>query len=302
VFVLAIAFVIRSVYSALETVSPAEFLAAGRSHWPLVVVAFILMPLNWWAEALKWQILTRPYTQLNQKEAFRAVLKGIFLGFVTPNRLGDLGGKVASVPIDKSGHATGSFLLGSMAQGAMTLWAGALAILFGAMPDSMRAVEWPLIAGAASGAVLLTLLVFAGKVPRWLLSRLNKHPELPGHLMISRHRALAVLGLSALRYVVFSGQFVLCLQAFGAEAGARELLAGVAVVYLLTSFIPSAVMGELGIREGAAILVLAEMSGPGGVLIATAASLCLWHINLLIPGLIGGRLFIHRPKTQTARS
>jgi uncharacterized membrane protein YbhN (UPF0104 family) len=60
---------------------------------------------------------------------------------------------------------------------------------------------------------------------------------------------------------------------------------GVALVFFAKSAIPQVTLGDLGVREGAAVFFLAAYGvGPAAAL---DASLALFGLNLLLPALVG---------------
>ena len=97
--------------------------------------------------------------------------------------------------------------------------------------------------------------------------------------------ATELLILSALRYLLFSTQFVLLVRAFAPGADLFVAYAGVALVFFAKSAIPAITLGDLGIRESAAVFFL----GAFGIAEAAAfnASLGLFAVNLLLPALVG---------------
>jgi uncharacterized membrane protein YbhN (UPF0104 family) len=102
---------------------------------------------------------------------------------------------------------------------------------------------------------------------------------------VPRGESGVLVGLSAVRYVVFSAQFVLLVHAFAPAAPWGPVAAGVAVVFLVKSALPQLTLGDLGVREGAAVFVLAG----AGVAPAEAlnASLAVFVVNLVLPALAG---------------
>jgi uncharacterized membrane protein YbhN (UPF0104 family) len=106
-----------------------------------------------------------------------------------------------------------------------------------------------------------------------------------------------MLLLSVLFYFTFLIQFFLLLSAFG-PVNLFSALAGISTIMLIKTIVPPVTLGELGIREGTAVLVLS----PIGVLAAAAlsASLLLFVVNLLIPALIGLPLLL-RTRLTSAR-
>ena len=91
--------------------------------------------------------------------------------------------------------------------------------------------------------------------------------------------------LSALRYVVFSTQFVLLVRAFDATTPLLYGYIAVALVFFAKSAIPSITLADLGIREGAAVYFFAFL----GVAEAAAfnGALSLAALNLFLPALVG---------------
>ena len=47
------------------------------------------MPVNWFAESYKWQLLVNPIENIGFKAAVFAVLSGLAVAMFTPNRSGD---------------------------------------------------------------------------------------------------------------------------------------------------------------------------------------------------------------------
>ena len=110
-----------------------------------------------------------------------------------------------------------------------------------------------------------------------------------GGLPPHRQRALS---LSILRYLVMLAQFVLLLTAFGHLSHcdiADQLLAqlkGGAGMWGLTSLTPFPLLGDLGIREAAALVAL-PAPNPDDTAAIFGATLTLWVLNLLLPALVG---------------
>jgi len=81
---------------------------------------------------------------------------------------------------------------------------------------------------------------------------------------------------------------VLVLLAFGVQLEVSTLWFCVTLVYLVNTLFPSTVLGELGVREAVSLLIIGTFTTAGWEV--AAAGLCIWLINLLLPGLLGGYL------------
>ncbi|MDX1439275.1 MAG: hypothetical protein R3284_05170, partial [Rubricoccaceae bacterium] len=100
-----------------------------------------------------------------------------------------------------------------------------------------------------------------------------------------------------LRYLIFSTQFVVLVHAFAPDAGWLITYTGVVLVFFAKSAIPSITLGDLGIRESAAVFFLGSL----GIFEAAAfdASLAIFGINILLPAL-SGLLLLPRLRLQTS--
>jgi hypothetical protein len=102
-----------------------------------------------------------------------------------------------------------------------------------------------------------------------------------------------VLGLSLVRYLVFSLQFYLLLCAFGVPISYPNGMMLIGLVYLLMTIIPTIALTELGVRGSVSLYVFALFLTPLGLWTETiglgvaSATTSLWLINLAFPALLG---------------
>ena len=85
------------------------------------LLAFFLMPINWLLESFKWKKLV--YTiqdNFTFFSAIRGVLIGVFFGFVTPNRIGEFGGRLFKIHEGNKVKALNLSLVGGFAQFVIT--------------------------------------------------------------------------------------------------------------------------------------------------------------------------------------
>ena len=101
----------------------------SRLWWLVGIVA--LLPLNWLFEAVKWQRLTANVQSLSLFTSIKAVLAGISTGFFTPNRVGELVGRVMFLGEDNRKSGVTLSLVNSLTQNLIMALCGAPAcILF----------------------------------------------------------------------------------------------------------------------------------------------------------------------------
>lgn len=263
---------------------------AARPGW--IFAALALMPLNIGLEAYRWHRLVRrlaPETRYSASLA--AVLSGYPLGLVTPARAGDYVGRALYLPYEKKGELVALTFAERMATLACILMAGLAALgPFLVTQSELPYAAWFTLFGAAAiGTAGFLVLLLHPRLGHHVLAAVLPFRPVRRALDVldrfDRQDARQLLALSALRYGVFSTQFVLLVFAFDASIGWLPVAAGVSLVFFAKSAIPSFTLGDLGIREGAAVFFLGAMGASTAA--AFEASLLLFGMNLLIPALVG---------------
>ena len=105
--------------------------------------------------------------------------------------------------------------------------------------------------------------------------------------------ASKVLGVSVLRYLGITYQYVLAYQLFGIEMDLWKAYFASGALFFLFQFVPVFNAVELGLTRTAMFTVILTSFGilneitPQLTLAITSASFLIWFINLAIPSLIG---------------
>ncbi len=264
---------------------------------PLAWVA-VLMVVNWGIEAWKWRGLMDHVEDLSFGRAFTATIAGTSLGLITPNRVGEFAGRVLFLAPEHRWQGGFATALGSIAQFVVTLVMGGLALgaqqafaLRASRFGDLATYGWlALIALVAGGAIVL---FFTPRLLRQLLLKLpvlsrweRASAVLEGYSMVELAR---VLGLSALRYVVFALQFMIVLATLAGVPYTTSLFA-VPIIYLMTTLVPTVMLTELGVRGSVAVAVLDQHEVmPGAILLA---SMLVWLVNLALPAIIGSVILL----------
>lgn len=265
-----------------------------------ISLAFGLLFINWGLEARKWQKLAAKVEPLSFWQAYRAVLVGICLGFITPNRLGDYAGRIMELQSRQRLEALGAIFLGRFCQLGITVIVGSVGIFY-FLASFLKPVP-EILVGVATTLLLVNgiffLLLFrpgvlvtaAAAIP--FLNKFVRYITILSAYTFAEVRTL--LWLSFWRYGIFLGQFILLLGAFGVDLPLYQLVYAVSGTFLIKSVVPSvSALADLGMRELSAIYffhLLGQSSPP-----VMSASLSLWLINIGIPSLVG-LLFIWRLK------
>ncbi len=293
IFVGAIYFVYSELAQAQNSV---DWSVVFKSDWSyLILVATVLMPINWGLEAYKWKILVSDVYQAGFLESMRVIFIGVAAGIITPNQLGSFFGRIVSVPRKKKKIALARTVVGSYAQMLVTFAMGAIGggiILAEGIPlrSEVDKVIGTSIAVCSLGSVGALVFYFIAPKISDKIQKLKYLKSLGTLSSLSSKLLVFVLIASIIRYLVFLIQLHLLLVLFGFDEGITLSIALIGILYGIIAFIPSPGLGKFGIREMWMILIfapqfMAEMEAFG-------ASVLLMIINLLIPALIGSLLVL----------
>lgn len=268
----------------------------GNFSIPLFSSVCILMFANWGAESLKWQNLVNCGQKITYRKAVSGVLVGLPLALITPNRVGEIGGR--AIVLDKGRrNAVVATFLGSMTQLASTLIFGVLGVmvylLFFQHTVGVESAAW--ISLLIVVALVVVLLVCRDQ--RWLRRLTLKLVGRKMYVAIVRSLGLYrvrdilhVFAISMFRYCIFSAQFGILIQMLIPELTVVEVFVGITLTYLFTTVIPTTVLGEIGIRGSVAMFVFETFTPQ--VAIVFQISLIIWIINIAIPTLVGSFILL----------
>ena len=290
------------------------FLESFNHSWfiKLIVIVLLLMVLNWGLEAMKWSLLIRKIEQVGWLRSFMAVLTGVAVSSLTPNRVGDYFGRVFI--LEKANRIEGIFItiLGSMSQLLITFLAGTTCtflLFLGHHEDLLEYLSipdylysWFLLGGGilVLGLNILFILLFlnisllsalAGKLKGKVLEKITSYIQvLSGY---TTRELIVIILISASRFLVFSIQMYLLLRAFSVDIPFIDGMITVAVIFFAITMIPSVAIAELGIRGSVSLFLIGLHFGnpleiPADIALGiVAASTGLWLVNLVLPALCG---------------
>lgn len=248
----------------------------------------MLIPVNWAIELKKWRYLLVRHQFLTYWQSVQSILLGILLSLITPNRTGELGGRLLHVKKENRWQVFYINLICSFAQLSTTFFCGLLALIYWRV--ELQHIlhinsQWILIISII-GLMLLVYIYISSKHLLQLLRFLNLKLRTSAELVhFSLNDRLHIVVFSFLRYLVFVIQFDILLMILNPGLIFIDATAMVALIFILAAIVPTAWISDLPIRTSIAYLVLEQFgfSGLSGLM----ASVMLWLINLLIPALMG---------------
>ena len=239
-----------------------------------LVFAVLLMPVNYFLEARKWQVLMSSQRKVDLVQSFFIVLRSVPYGVLTPWRVGEWYGRaeMEQRKIESSVLAA----LGGYIQQLATVSFGVLGVveIFG---FSRSSELWLLV-------VFMVLLGYF-----WVKKAYLIWPkfEFLKHLNLWLYLRTAVWAF--LRFLIFSLQYVLVLKFAGVKADLAYLFYSVWVIYLSLNVLPLSSFTDFGVRSGVAIFLLGKF---GNVLTISLAGLLVWAINIGLSTVLGSLLIM----------
>lgn len=264
-------------------------------------LALILMPVSWSLEAQKWRVLVKPVERVPFIIALKAIFAGVSLSLFTPNRVGEFAGRVLFLRPENKLRSIGLTLLGSLGQYAVTfgisIWG--FYLFLNRYYESSVSTAYVVLAAILIPSLLLSFYFKSDWIQDLLLKklkfrRLEKYIN-PLDLLSVKELGIALL-YSALRYVVFTTQYILLIKVFGIEITWEIGFILVSSIFFAQTVLPTLEFLGLLIKGELALFFLAYVTDLD--LSILAAAFAIWIINLLIPALLGS-LFLMGVNLET---
>ncbi len=256
------------------------------------------MPLNWFLETLKWRSAIKNFEKLSWIKSILSIGMGIFLSLVTPNRMGELAGRLIYISKGKRTKIMYCNILCSMAQLQITLLMGLIAALF----FTSYLQPWIKISEELSIALIVVLIILStgiyfsssrlAKIIEFFSKKISKEEEIKD-LNIKKKTRAKLLAYSLLRFVVFTIQFSMLLMIFEEQISFIEAFLFVALLFFVMAVVPSTWLTDLPIRTSLSFFMFEQLGYNGTH--AIAATFIIWCLNLIIPSTLG---FIMLPKIK----
>ncbi|MGB0888018.1 MAG: lysylphosphatidylglycerol synthase domain-containing protein [Vicingaceae bacterium] len=251
-------------------------------------LALVLMFVNWAIEAVKWKYSISDAEKVTVLKSFKLTLTGITLGFLTPNRIGEIPARALLLNKNNFKEITVKTAVASFSQLLITLLVGIIGLCltfqnFNQFSNLLYLL--PLL------IIILFLLLLVYFKPNKLESVLNKFSFInkkqlfKGLSTFSMLELFNILLLSLVRYIVFTLQYYIVLKAFGVDLNTLNTIFLIPVCFMFASFIPTLLISEIGVRGSVALFVFGMVSDMDIQIVL--ASVILWLINVALPALLG---------------
>lgn len=267
---------------------------ASSSNVYILIIVVLLIPVNWILETFKWKCFTDLFQQLPFKTLLKSVIGGITLSIMTPNRIGEYGGRIVFLPKDMKWEGIMSTIMGSYTQLIVLLSCGMIGMSY--FMSTILQLEYYAIASMTTIVTLFVLLMLfcffnlevviplAKKIPG--IHRLESLKKYIKSLAACKKEVLnKALLLAFVRYLVYSFQYFLLLSFFGVDLDLPLALVGISSIYLIQTSIPLPPLVGL-IAKGEIAIFVWQYFGANEISVL-AATYTIYLLNLIIPAIIG---------------
>jgi uncharacterized protein (TIRG00374 family) len=281
----------------IQKVSIKEIVYSLQSINPfLFSLAFVLSLLNVFLQFIRWKALIRnEYAEISDKTIFKSLLIGFSGGTFTPARSGEY--FLRKLPIKElnlSSIITLTFIDKMMLLLNVTFW-GSL-VSFGLMifyyeVDSFITASLFVIFISFFTAIFMLLYskrfyIYLKEIKKLFDIKLNFLKKLIEPLADLNNQLISKLILLAfINFLVIVLEFSVIVLSFGVQINFGLLLVAAAMVYFSKTLIPAITLGEIGIRESAAIYFFGIFGCSEAI--AFNSSMILFILNLLFPAIVG---------------
>lgn len=268
-------------------------------------LSFLLMPLNWFLEALKWKIVTQRFFNAKMWKILAVIFVGVALDLFFPARLGDTTAKIISSPEGQKWRAVVLQFYVSLGQLIITTLFATIFLIFILFSNlQIMQISTIIVTIVSFIMFLFFTIMFFWSTPIRLFIKLikmfiaNFQTTSVTYSCLLKER-LSVLTLSALRYFIYTMQFYLILLALGFTLSFLDALIFISIFLFLITIIPQFALTEGITRSAIAISIAYVLStwnvefinfdSSSLILVATIS----WFINICIPAFFGLLLY-HR--------
>lgn len=252
-----------------------------------------LLPVNWLLEAWGWRFLLRDYQPITLKGAFQSIFYGLLGGLISPAKIGEWPGRAVPFNKEQRGIITALSILNSLIKSLAITTMGVISwelyLEFAIEPNPILFHRTLIIAGVIISVLGTGLFLFSRQFMEFLLRLVSKARQSCDLVWITVPYRITAFGLSLLRTIIFSLQFIFLARFFLGEDFSGALLLIPPIYFFFITFIPAFTFADPAIRGSVALILFqgAENTAP----VFAVLGIGLWIINTVIPMLLGALVF-----------
>ncbi|MBC7913406.1 MAG: flippase-like domain-containing protein [Pyrinomonadaceae bacterium] len=263
----------------------------GKKVFFILGLVVVLMFVNWFLEAAKWKFLVKPIQPISSWKAIESVFCGLTLAILTPNRIGEYGGRVFFLSPRKRVFGAIAMGVGAIGQMVITNILGAVSILwfiYQYVTINMW-VYYGISILAVVYCLFFLLLYFNISFLLTFLSRISFLKNFRKFFkVLARYHSrelYTVFVYSMLRFIVFTSQYCLIISLLIPDIPFLAMIMMICIVLFIQSALPSLDLLDVGVRTMTATYFFSFITNEDVAIMASTAS--IWLVNLIIPAILG---------------
>lgn len=265
----------------------------------ILIAIMFLMLINWFIESFKWKTAINQIEKISIFKAIKAILTGITVGSVTPNRIGEFGGRILYLKSENRKKTIPITLFADLSQLFITLIFGILGFLFLSKNinfsfSEIYKYENFIIFSSTFIIFIIILIYFYFEIIIKKILQIKFLKNFAGKYFTDKKIGLLkkfnLIFLSLLRYIVFNFQFYLALLFFKVDINILDSFIASSSMYLCLNVVPNLPFLEIGLRASFSIIFFGFFTTQTTTIVF--ASLLIYIINIAIPIIIGSIFLI----------
>jgi len=279
------------IYNRLSTIEGFSDTIVQWANQPKIYVIFLivlcLMPVNWGIESYKWKLITRRIESISYLRAVKSVLSGICIGNIAPGRALEFAAKVVFFKTENRPAVTLIHFINGMFQMLITVMVGVASVIYKSSTTNHSSILFYVI--VIAGICLIAVFCWSimnVKTIQQKLKFIKWFKQIDDAQLEAFPLSLVIklVGLSILRYIVFTMQFYLVFQVLSPDVQFINAFTSIAAYFLLTSLMPMISVIEPAIRAAIALFVFSNQDSSITVILS---STMIWLINVVVPSVLG---------------
>jgi len=250
-----------------------------------IVFLTFISGFNWFFEIMKWQKLVSPIKNISFKTALEQTLGSLTASLFTPNRIGEYGAKAIHYTKEYQKRIMIINLISNILQMSVTCILGIIGLYFFVMEYQLVLNYANFFKISIAIIVLVALIVFIMCKTKVAFKQFY-FEKIKTFLSNYPRKIISYgIGLSLLRYLIFSFQFYYLLMLFEIELSYLHAMILITCMYLLASVIPSIFIFDV-IVKGSVAVYLFSFASVNSLIVLSIITL-MWLFNFVIPSVFG---------------
>ena len=248
-----------------------------------ISLMLILSTLNWILEIFKWKLLVSGLQSISFFESFIQSIVAHTVSLITPLKSGEFVVKTMFYKRKFVKKIIDLNLIGNFNQLIMTILFGIIGFYF-YHPIIVEPLNWPALIDHKYIVLWVIFLVLI-----FLMIFIIKMNWIKFHT-ISFKIYFQISGISMLRYLIFSHQYLFLIFIFSPNLSYLQTIAAIFCMYLLASIIPTLALFDWAIKGTIGVFLFSVLGVK--VEIILLVSLIMWIFNFALPAILGSYFLI----------